>query len=79
MLHDGELVVYDSLAIMEYVNEAYPGPALLPVDMRERARARSPRLRDVPRRERGARAGGAAHVRELSRGRGRFGDAPAEG
>jgi glutathione S-transferase len=40
-LHDGDLVVYDSLAIMEYAEEAFPGPALMPRDPRERARVRS--------------------------------------
>ena len=37
----GELVVWDSLAICEYVNEAYAGGALWPADLTTRARARS--------------------------------------
>jgi glutathione S-transferase len=37
----GALTVFDSLAIMEYVNEAFPGPALLPADPAARGRARS--------------------------------------
>jgi glutathione S-transferase len=40
LLHD-DLVVTDSLAIMEYANEAFDGPSLMPEDVRERARARS--------------------------------------
>jgi glutathione S-transferase len=41
ILFDGPLTVFDSLAIMEHVNEAFPGPALLPADRAARARARS--------------------------------------
>ena len=41
VLIDGSRIVFDSLAIMEHVNEAFPGPALLPADASARARARS--------------------------------------
>jgi glutathione S-transferase len=39
VLHDGDLVIWDSLAICEYVAEQYP--ALWPSDKKARARARS--------------------------------------
>jgi glutathione S-transferase len=39
VLHDGDLVIWDSLAICEYVAEQYP--ALWPADRKARARARS--------------------------------------
>ena len=39
VLHDGDLVIWDSLAICEYVAEQYP--ALWPSDRKARARARS--------------------------------------
>ena len=38
---DGDLTVWDSLAICEYVNEAYAGGSLWPADLRARARARA--------------------------------------
>jgi glutathione S-transferase len=38
---DGELTVWDSLAICEYINEAYASGALWPADAGARARARS--------------------------------------
>ncbi len=41
VLHDGDVVIYDSLAIMEYANDGFDGPPLLPADARDRARARS--------------------------------------
>lgn len=36
----GDFVLPDSTAICEYLDEAYPGPALLPAGPRDRARAR---------------------------------------
>ncbi len=41
VMHDGDLVIWDSLAICEYVNELYPAAQLWPVDRVQRARARS--------------------------------------
>lgn len=41
VLVDGELTVWDSLAICEYVNETYAGGRLWPAGRVERARARS--------------------------------------
>jgi maleylacetoacetate isomerase len=41
VLVDGERVFRQSLAIIEYLDEAYPGPALLPAGARDRARARA--------------------------------------
>lgn len=41
VLHDGDLVVHDSLAICEYVAELYPNAGLWPADRKARARARS--------------------------------------
>ncbi len=41
VLHDGDLVIWDSLAICEYVNELYPAANLWPADRAQRARARS--------------------------------------
>lgn len=41
VLHHDELVIWDSLAICEYVNELYPGANLWPEDRAQRARARS--------------------------------------
>lgn len=38
---DGDLTVWDSLAICEYVNEAYAGGSLWPADLAARARARA--------------------------------------
>lgn len=40
ILVDGDLVVYDSTLILEYLEERHPEPALFPVDLRERARCR---------------------------------------
>src|SRR4029077_8936162 len=39
MLH-GERVLTESTAIMEYVDEAFPGPPLMPADARDRWRVR---------------------------------------
>lgn len=41
VLVDGERVIRQSLAIVEYLDESYSGARLLPVTARERARARS--------------------------------------
>jgi glutathione S-transferase len=41
VLHDGDLAIWDSLAICEYVAERYPAALLWPRDVRARARARS--------------------------------------
>ncbi len=41
VLIDGDLAVWDSLAIVEYLAEKFPGKALWPRDARRRARARS--------------------------------------
>lgn len=40
-LHDGEVVVWDSLAICEYLAECYPEKSLWPADVAARALARS--------------------------------------
>jgi glutathione S-transferase len=41
VLNDDGVIVFDSLAIMEYIEETFPGPALLPGGRASRARARS--------------------------------------
>lgn len=41
ILKDGELVVWDTLAIAEYIAEQYPDRQLWPADKAQRARARS--------------------------------------
>jgi glutathione S-transferase len=41
VLHDGDLVVWDSLAICEYLAERFPSALLWPADARARAVARS--------------------------------------
>lgn len=41
VLHHGDLVVWDSLAICEYLSELYPAAQLWPHDRAERARARA--------------------------------------
>ena len=41
VLQDGELTLAQSLAIIEYLEEAYPAPHLLPQDAASRARVRS--------------------------------------
>ncbi len=41
VLHDGDLVVWDSLAICEYLAERFPAAGLWPADGRSRATARS--------------------------------------
>lgn len=40
VLIDGELSLYDSTVIMEYLEDAYPAPPLYPITPRERARVR---------------------------------------
>lgn len=40
VLVDGDLVVSDSTAICEYIEDRQPAPPLLPADIRDRARAR---------------------------------------
>ena len=41
MLVDGDVVVWDSLAIIEYLAEKFPDRGIWPRDPRARARARS--------------------------------------
>jgi len=41
VLHHDGLVVWDSLAICEYINELYPAAELWPNDQKQRARARA--------------------------------------
>lgn len=41
VLHDGDLVVWDSLAVCEYLAERFPSASLWPADGRARAMARS--------------------------------------
>ena len=40
ILVDGDVVVYDSTLIFEYLEDAYPEPSLFPLDAVERARCR---------------------------------------
>ncbi len=40
VLVDGDLTLFDSTVILEYLEDAYPRPALYPADPRERARCR---------------------------------------
>ena len=40
-IDDGEQTIYDSTVINEYLNDAYPEPALLPADPVARAKARA--------------------------------------
>ncbi|MDX2167234.1 MAG: glutathione S-transferase family protein [Deltaproteobacteria bacterium] len=40
VLEDDGLVIYESVAILEYLEERYPMPALLPRDIAQRARVR---------------------------------------
>ncbi|AEC20165.1 putative glutathione-S-transferase [Pusillimonas sp. T7-7] len=40
-LLDGDLAIGQSMAIMEYLEETYPSPALLPADAQSRARVRA--------------------------------------
>jgi len=41
VLHDGDVVIWDSLAMIEYLNEKVPGAGFWPSDIADRARARS--------------------------------------
>jgi maleylacetoacetate isomerase len=41
LLHDGELYLSQSMAIIEYLDETWPDPPLLPATARDRARARA--------------------------------------
>ena len=40
VLQDGDLTLYDSTVILEYLEDACPGPALMPATPAERARCR---------------------------------------
>ena len=40
ILIDGDLSIYDSTVILEYLEDCYPSPALYPIDAAERARCR---------------------------------------
>lgn len=41
VLDDGKPALFESMAILEYLEEAHPNPALLPSDLRGRARVRA--------------------------------------
>jgi len=41
IMTDGERVIRQSLAIIEYLEEAYPDPSIMPSDLRSRARVRA--------------------------------------
>lgn len=45
VLVDGDLALFDSTQISEYLEDAYPQPPLWPADVRERARARQLELK----------------------------------
>jgi glutathione S-transferase len=40
VLEDGEIVIYESVAILEYLEERHPSPALVPRDLGGRAKTR---------------------------------------
>ncbi len=44
VLEDGDLVLHESVAILEYLEERHPEPALMPRDPRRRARVRQAML-----------------------------------
>ena len=46
-LMDGEVKIFQSMAIMEYLEEKFPAPSLLPSDPSSRARVRHPGWRKV--------------------------------
>jgi glutathione S-transferase len=49
VLIDGDLEIFDSTQIFEYLEDAHPQPPLWPRDARGRARARSNRTRSISR------------------------------
>ena len=44
VLVDGDLALYDSTQVFEYLEDAFPNPPLWPVELRQRARARQMEL-----------------------------------
>jgi len=72
-LVDGDVAVYDSTIILEYIEDRWPRPALLPVDAAERARVRM--LEEVMDTHFEAITWGLSEIRYFGRGAGALGDA----
>lgn len=75
-LVDGDAHVFDSTVILEYIEDRWPDPALLPADPLERARARM--LEDVMDTHFEAITWGLSELRNFGRGEGPLADAMFE-
>ncbi|MGE0624331.1 MAG: glutathione S-transferase family protein [Pseudomonadales bacterium] len=75
-LVDGDAHIFDSTVILEYIEDRWPEPALLPADPLERARARM--LEDVMDTHFEAITWGLSELRNFGRGEGALADAMFE-